>query len=29
MCFDFVGYYPRIASLPWVSPSISTSCVGE
>ena len=29
MCFDFIGYYPRIASLPWVSPAVATTCVAE
>ena len=29
MCFDFVGYYPRIPSLAWVTPSVATSCVAE
>lgn len=29
MCFDFIGYYPRIPSLAWVTPSVATSCVAE
>ena len=29
MCFDFVGYYPRIPSLAWVTPSVATTCVAE